>query len=366
MRQFSWMLCGLVLLGGGAGCNDASSGSQGPKGDTGTPGSKGDKGDKGDKGEPGAMGSAGAMGSMGTAGAMGLPGPKGDRGDKGDTGPSGPAGPMGATGAAGTPGATGATGATGAKGDRGDPGPQGPMGPTGSGALGEDPASFAGFTSATTSGGAANGRQGMHALCAAAFAGSHMCHASEYTLTNSPIDPPTEGAWLDPSYETGLSGVRSLNGVACQSWTVGATLNSGLYLTAAAGFDNADCSKRKPVACCNSPARTQVAGFTSMTTRGNPGGRTKMHQLCAAEFAGAHLCHLIEYVRAHDPKAIPSGGAWVDPSAGSSATSTRELGGVSGANWTIGGTLNSGLYLTAAGGTDLADCAKAKSLACCR
>ena len=62
-------------------------------------------------------------------------------------------------------------------------GPQGVAGSQGAGGMeyGEDAATFAGFTTATYSG-AAGGREVMHARCAAAFAGSHLCHNSEYVM----------------------------------------------------------------------------------------------------------------------------------------------------------------------------------------
>lgn len=44
------------------------------------------------------------------------------------------------------------------------------------------------------------------------------------------------------------------------------------------------------------------------------GGRPTAHAACAAEFPGAHLCHASEYVLSTSTAAIPSGGAWIDPS----------------------------------------------------
>lgn len=92
-------------------------------------------------------------------------------------------GPTGATGATGLQGPAGPTGLQGPAGAAGNPGPQGPAGPAGNGAYGEDIPAFAGFTQALSTGDA-GGRDGMHAKCAAEFAGSHLCHASEYQLAS--------------------------------------------------------------------------------------------------------------------------------------------------------------------------------------
>jgi len=100
----------------------------------------------------------------------------------------------GATGSQGPPGSSGAAGSTGPTGPQG---PQGVTGAAGPGGMlyGEDAAVFAGFTSATTTGNA-GGREAMHALCNAAFSGSHMCHAAEYNLATSATPVPSAGAWI--------------------------------------------------------------------------------------------------------------------------------------------------------------------------
>jgi hypothetical protein len=64
--------------------------------------------------------------------------------------------------------------------------------------FGEDAAAFAGFTS-TAVNGAIGSREQMHAMCAAQFAGSHLCHTAEYQLANSSVPVPADGAWIDAS-----------------------------------------------------------------------------------------------------------------------------------------------------------------------
>lgn len=364
MKQLVWMLCGVLTLSVGAACNESGSSQpgSGPRGDKGEPGAAGPRGDKGDPG---------VQGPVGPAGAPGIKGDKGDPGTAGPTGPTGapgPAGSMGPAGATGLPGASGPAGPLGSKGDRGDKGdqgPQGPTGPAGSGAYGEETSSFAGFTTATTTGSISNGRFAMHALCAAAIAGSHLCHNSEYAFTNSATTPPADGAWIDPSYSVGTAGVRSFSGTSCDSWTQTASGYYGLYVTATGALSSTDCSKRKALACCNSPARTRLAGFTAAKTNGNAAGRFKMHQMCVAEFPSSHLCHNIEYARAHSATIPPTGGAWIDPSNGTAAGNARDLSGTSCDSWTQTTSGYYGLYVTTNGDLSSTDCINTKSVACC-
>ncbi len=77
-------------------------------------------------GPGGPAGPAGPTGPAGPAGAMGPAGPSGATGATGATGPAGPTGATGATGATGPAGATGATGPAGATGATGATGPAGP------------------------------------------------------------------------------------------------------------------------------------------------------------------------------------------------------------------------------------------------
>ena len=130
----------------------------------------------------------------------------------------------------------------------------------------------------------------------------------------------------------------------------------------------------RPLACCNTPTKTRFAGFTSTSTNGNVGSRPKMHAMCAAEFAGGHLCHSAEYIRANSPTLVPSNGAWIDPST-SNGTGTSNAGmpgsgrwlyGSSCNAWTDGSSSYSGYYITQSGTiTNSGDCSVARRVACC-
>jgi hypothetical protein len=391
MRTLPLLLCALLPLH--AACNQSPGGD--PGGLTGPPGPRGEKGDKG---EPGAKGDKGEPGLPGLSGTKGDPGPAGPAGAMGPAGPMGamgPIGPAGAPGAKGEPGAPGAKGDPGApgakgdkgdkgdRGDRGDPGPQGPSGPAGSGAYSEEMGTFAGFT-ATTHTGSLNGRPGAHAICNAAFAGSHLCHAAEYIQSNSGTTPPMNGAWLDPSTSPtgGLnnSGLpesgRYLASSDCTNWTIGGATSSGHWLHPS-GYVTAsgDCSASRPLACCNTPSKVRFAGFTRTAATGGFGGRSKMHAACAAEFPGSHFCHAAEWIRASSPTTIPMSGAWIDPSTGGTGGlnnsgltgSGRYLASSDCTNWTIGGATSSGHWLHPSGYvTASGDCSASRVVACCQ
>ena len=405
MRLTTWTLLALSPLAGSFGCNQTPGGGgepggmSGPKGDKGDPGGigpKGDKGETGSKGDPGAPGAAGAAGPKGDPGAVG---PAGPAGSMGPIGPMGPAGPMGAPGTKGENGATGATGpagsagaagaagpagATGPAGSKGDPGPQGPPGPGGSGAYSEELGTFAGFTTPTYTGATMNGRAGAHALCAAAFTGSHLCHATEFLLSNSATLPPLGGAWLDPSTTSGggaqntgtPGGGRYIQSYDCNDWTAGTTGVYGYWLTQAGeiGTDK-DCSVARSLACCNTPTKVRFAGFVPTPTTGALGGRSKMHAACATAFPGSHFCHATEYLRSNSPTTVPGTGAWIDPStvSGGGAQNTgvpgsgRYIQSYDCNDWTAGTTGVYGYWVSPAGeiNTDK-DCSVARSIACCQ
>jgi hypothetical protein len=397
MKTLTTLLAG-TLLSLSAACQDP--GPPGMTGDPGAPGAMGamgTKGDKGDKGETGAQGPSGMQGPVGPAGPAGAKGDRGDKGDKGETGaqgpsgpagsigPIGPAGPTGATGmtgAQGPAGAAGATGPAGPKGDRGDPGPPGAPGAAGTtGAYTEDGGAFVGFTTATYKGLIANGRPGAHAACAAEFAGSHLCHVAEYGLSNSPLDPPSTGAWLDPSAEYDSSSTynsspqagRAPQGYSCLSYGHDGNTYGGTSVSASGSIGwNTDCDKAKPLACCSTPSKTRFAGFTRATKTGKMGGRARAHQLCNTEFPGAHYCHAAEYLRANSAATIPATGVWIDPSGNNSViyvglpTVGRQLTGYTCLTYTHEGTTYGGTTLSARGGLGWnTDCDKAKPLACC-
>ena len=232
----------------------------------------------------------------------------------------------------------GPTGATGPAGT-GNPGPQGPAGPAGNGAYSEDVAAFAGFT-ATLSTGNGGGRDGMHARCAAEFAGAHLCHISEYQLTNSATTVPASGAWIDPSiipyalssdsdltFESAPGFGREDFSYTCASWTSSAT--SGTWSSSFLRPDGSvqatssntspappGCDVPRALACCNGAPKVQFAGFTAIHPDGAGvgNGRPGMHAACAAEFSGSHMCHIAEYLRTGSGTPVPAIGAWIDPS----------------------------------------------------
>ncbi|HEY5922471.1 MAG TPA: hypothetical protein VIV11_12405 [Kofleriaceae bacterium] len=304
----------------------------------GVPGPQGDPGEVGPQGPAGPQGPIGPAGPQGLAGADGVAGALGPMGPMGPMGLQGPAGPMGPMGATGATGMMGMPGVQGPAGPQGNPGPQGPTGPAGNGAYSEDVAAFAGFTAAKYDG-SAGGRDAMHARCATEFAGAHLCHAAEYIATNSPTLVPASGAWLDPSvlpyslsfdasltFEGGPGTGRWTGSYTCSSWTNNSSSSfSSTYLAASGQITTASsgtaplppgCNVQRSLACCNGAPKVQFAGFSSMITNGGSiaGGRPGMHGVCAAEFAGAHMCHAAEYLRATSGVTIPTSGAWLDPS----------------------------------------------------
>lgn len=361
----------------------------------GSMGTPGEPGTMGAKGEPGAPGPMGAKGDPGLPGPAGKDGAKGEPGAQGPAGAAGPPGPMGATGSAGPPGATGPAGTPGATGPSGPPGPMGPSGPSGppgaSGAYAEEIGAFSGFTTATYSGslasGGAVGRLAAHALCAAEFGGSHLCHASEYLMASSPVPIPSTGAWLDISgnLEGNLVSASSPHfgratspGYSCNDWTNNSTTAYGTTATAAGGINGGGnaCDKARPLACCSSPTKARFAGFTPATTTGKVGGRAAMHAMCATAFSGSHLCHAAEYVRSNPAAAGPVDGAWLDISAdlkgnlvswGLPAAGRAPSPGYSCNDWTNDATTAYGSIATTAGGINGGgkSCDKARPLACC-
>ncbi|PSM30891.1 hypothetical protein BVG81_008195 [Haliangium sp. UPWRP_2] len=119
-------------------------------------------------------------------------------------------------------------------------------------------ARFAGFTSSTTNG-AAGGRWKMHSLCASAFTGSHMCHATEYLRANSGTTVPSGGAWLDPSTANGSAiantgipdSARYLGSYTCSSWNNSGGGDYGTIVNDVALIDTyGDYTKARPIACC--------------------------------------------------------------------------------------------------------------------
>jgi hypothetical protein len=272
------------------------------------------------------------------------------------------------------------------------PGARGPAGSL----FGEDAAAFAGFTTAPING-AIGGREQMHAECAAAFPGSHLCHIAEYNLASSATPVPAGGAWIDNSGAadgsyTGASFVDDVatpdagritawNAYTCWGWSTtssawGLTLNpDGEYITW--------CTTTHVLACCSTPYRERFRGFTAATTTGAAGGRAQMNFLCGQEFAGSHLCHIAEYNRATPTTTPPASGAWVDasgfatPSGGTeeNALAAKNLGRFTAKadyencdNWTAtaipGSYTLQGLAVAPVHAYSMS-CATARPLACC-
>lgn len=255
--------------------------------------------------------------------------------------------------------------------------------------FGEAASQFAGFTTATFAGNG-TGREAMHARCAAAFTGSHLCHVSEYYLSNSATVVPAAGAWIDSSgftVESGSDGEVSnsvgdvrmgrylgANTLNCTAWTSGGTIGYALGLT---GVTQTQCTTPKALACCSTPFAETFRGFTSAVVGGRTGGRPEMHQLCGAEFPGSHMCHYVEYARAHSTTTPPASGAWIDSSShlrtqgdtfpiNTVAPST--MGRYIGANtlnctgWTPSGTVG---YAITTLGMSQQTCSVARPVACC-
>ncbi|EYF04875.1 Phage tail fiber protein [Chondromyces apiculatus DSM 436] len=215
----------------------------------------------------------------------------------------------------------------------GAPGPQGPAGPAGTGAYAEDVASFAGFTPNAYTGNL-GGRPAAHGICAAAFSGAHLCHASEYVLSTSMTPVPAAGAWVDASIIP--AGQMTLEGsvafgrhtdYSCNSFT--STLNdpdgawirpNGQVTWASTGA----CAIARPLACCNGAPKSEFAGFSAQSYTGSMGGRPAVHAICNTAFPGAHLCHAAEYLRTVSATPVPASGAWLDASVVHAGTMSLE------------------------------------------
>ncbi len=337
---------------------------------------------------------------------QGPPGPEGPAGPAGATGATGPAGatgpmgPMGATGMPGGAGATGPAGPAGAAGAQGAQGVAGAQGPNGS-LFGEGAAVFAGF-SPTLVTGALGSREKMHAQCAAAFTGSHLCHESEYLLANSATTPPAAGAWIDISGTVGSEGgedvvlgvgstdagrfVGQLDQGNCDNWTVTAADGGPTFgeLITPAGRNQAVCTATHALACCSTPYVEKFRGFTTVLATGAPGSRAQMHARCGTQFPGSHLCHAAEYYRTQSGTSVPATGAWIDPSgfvqANASVQVTTEVAPARSGrygdaldqgncdNWTVtaaDGGPTFGDTVTTTGVTEIV-CTTALPLACCQ
>ncbi|MGE0397240.1 MAG: hypothetical protein AB7T06_11010 [Kofleriaceae bacterium] len=313
-----------------AGGDDTNVGPPGPEGPQGPPGPEGPQGPQGPPGQVTVLDGGVIQGPPGPEGPQGPAGPEGPQGPTGPMGPMGAPGAQGPAGSPGGPGPAGATGPAGPMGPQGVPGAQGPGGAV----TGEAAAEFAGFTPATYTG-VAGGREVMNARCASAFAGSHLCHTSEYWLASSATVPPASGAWIDASagiegYFANISVVTSLGNTDlgrytqlheltnCANWTLGSYSSGptyGIAITPAQATSQ-QCTQSKALACCSTPTRAGFRGFTTATVTGaRTGGRAEMHQACGAQFAGSHMCHAAEYYQSAPATSPPAAGAWLDASA---------------------------------------------------
>jgi hypothetical protein len=151
---------------------------------------------------------------------------------------------------------------------------------------------------------------------------------AEYGLANSATIVPAGGAWTDASGFTGSSSyvptlqaavplagryTQSDSAYNCVNWTsASATADGAVVYSGTAGTPT--CNVARPLACCVTPYREKFMGLAG-SVQGNHGSREAMHAVCAAQYAGSHMCHMAEYQRATSPVPLPAGGAWVDANA---------------------------------------------------
>jgi hypothetical protein len=232
----------------------------------------------------------------------------------------------------------------------------------------------------------------MHAMCAAQFTGAHLCHASEYALATPASPVPAAGAWVDGSGYTGTNSyeqtlllatiftgryVAADPNLNCMSWTTSGASNYGAAVQPSGAAELA-CNVARPLACCVTPYREKWKGLAGSVT-GSQGGREQMHAVCAAQYAGAHMCHAAEYYRTGNATPLPTGGAWVDGSGytgGSSYEQTLLLAPVNVGRyvaadpnlncmgWTTSGASNYGAAVQPSGAAELA-CNVTRPVACC-
>jgi hypothetical protein len=252
-------------------------------------------------------------------------------------------------------------------------------------------------------------REQMHAICAAEYAGSHLCHVAEYYLAATASPVPASGAWADisASISPGSGSVYQIDSLAgpaigryvgqsnynnCINWTANTyqsgsfTYDAGGAAITQAGPDSLPCPMPRPLACCATPYREEFAGFTAATTAGDVDGREQMHYRCALEFPGSHMCHVSEYARATPATTPPAAGACLDISSYFANNSVyqvdtlaaRDGGRYAGQsnynnciNWTAN-TYQSGSFTYDAGGAAITPsgfnslpCPVARQVACC-
>jgi hypothetical protein len=130
------------------------------------------------------------------------------------------------------------------------------------------PVTFAGYTAQTYTGNL-GGRAGAHALCGAAFAGSHFCADWEVDVATPPAAPGS--VWVDngnnqTSSRFYRSPESSTDVYDCAGWTTASpslmpngsgtarasTLTStGAIVTSFVGLNDGGCENARPLACCD-------------------------------------------------------------------------------------------------------------------
>jgi hypothetical protein len=318
-----------------------ATGADGPTGPLGPPGATGPQGSSGPDGAAGPTGAAGPQGAIGPAGATGPQGPAGPQGVAGSQGPSGPPGPSVTLTALGNGDVACPYGGTQLNANgiitnacNGAPG-------SGAGGIyngGIPPVTFAGYTPQTYTGNL-NGRSGAHALCDAAFTGSHFC--TEWETGRATPPPVASSAWVDSGDNQSLARFfRSTYSITdsntCAGWTSGAAAlkpdgvntGRGTTFTPLGGFkssfvttNDGGCEIARQLACCLGGTSVRLRGFTPTTSGGDLGGRSGAHATCNAAFTGSHFCTDWEVDQAAVPAPIPASGAWVDT--GNSQSSSR-------------------------------------------
>lgn len=246
---------------------------------------------------------------------------------------------------------------------------------------------FSGYTTETFTGNM-GGRAGAHQACAQEFPNSHLCHAAEYYLANSPLAPPATGAWIDFSTDGVVANLASVRQgrdprtTNCTQWSDSAPQNLGTFLRPGADPTGNPCNNPIPLACCATPAKTHLAGFTANTTTGIAGGRPGMNAKCIAEFPGSHLCDMTEYLRSNSAVPVPAIGAWIDSSIAAFAQGTSTFAFNTGApasgrvvtgdnppcsQWTGSSLFGSpnGTLVSAVGAIAGDSCTNARPIACC-
>ncbi|MFT3767585.1 MAG: hypothetical protein QM820_19190 [Minicystis sp.] len=99
------------------------------------------------------------------------------------------------------------------------------------------------------------------------------------------------------------------------------------------------------------------------------------HSACAAEFAGAHLCHASEYLLSRSATAVPAAGAWLDSSVDQGGSQVLNglytygrHTGYSCTSFTSAGATGSGTYVQPSGAVTWGSsnvCSAVRPLACC-